>query len=146
MVHHALADLDLRVGKRLVDAVLSIFEKSGATPVPLGTRATARLLGKSLWMTPGLPSIAASGSTTTGSGSCDDDRVGGIARGVAIGCDDDGDRLAGVTHDVDGHGMMRRRRERRADRHRREDLGDVGAGVDRVSTPSIFSAALVSIS
>ena len=27
---------------------------------------------------------------------------------------------------------MRRRRERRADRHRREDLGDLGAGEDRL--------------
>ena len=49
----------------------------------------------------------------------DDDRVGGVAREVAIGGDDDGDRLAAVADRVDGDRAMIRRRERRADRHRR---------------------------
>ena len=130
----------------LSTAVLSIFEKSGATPVPLGTSATARLFGKSLWMTAGLPVIAASGSTTTGSGSYDDDdRVGGVARQVAIGGDHDGDRLAGVAHHVDGHRVMRRRRERRADRHRREHLRDVGAGVDRFDAVHLLGGAGVDL-
>ena len=75
----------------------------------------------------------------------DDDRVGGIAREVAIARDDDGDRLAGVAHGVDGHRMMRRRRERRADRHRRQELRRCRAPVKTASTPSIASAALVSI-
>ena len=50
-------------------AELSTVLKSALTPVPLGTSATARLLGKSGWITVGLPVIACSGSTTAGSGS-----------------------------------------------------------------------------
>ena len=48
---------------------LSSTLPSGVTPVPLGTSATARLLGNASWMTTGLPVIASSVSTTTGSGS-----------------------------------------------------------------------------
>ena len=40
---------------------------AGVTPVPLGTRATARLFGNASWMTVGLPVIACSTSTTAGS-------------------------------------------------------------------------------
>ena len=54
-----------------------------------------------------------------------DDGVGRVARDVAIGGHDDRHRLAGVAHDVDGDGTMRGRRERRADRHRAEELGDL---------------------
>src|SRR4030095_11148316 len=38
---------------------------------------------------------------------------------------------AGEADDVGGHGVMRRRRERRANRHGREELGDLRAGEHR---------------
>ena len=57
-----------------------------------------------------------------------DDRIGGVAGEVAIGGDDDRDRLASEANDVSGDGVMRWRRERRADRHRRQELGNLFAG------------------
>ncbi len=126
----------------LSTAVLSIFEKSGATPVPLGTSATARLFGKVLVDDAGLAFHRRFGIDDDRQRIVrDDDRVGGIAREVAIGRDDDGHRLAGVAHHVDGDRVMRRRRKRRADRHRREHLRDVGAGVDRFDAVHLLGGA-----
>jgi hypothetical protein len=59
-----------------------------------------------------------------------DNGVGGVARGVAIAGDDHGDGLAHVPDDVDRHSPMFGRGERRADRHRREQPGEAGPGVD----------------
>ena len=50
-------------------ALSSTVLPSGETPVPLGTRGTARLLSKSAWITVGWPVIATSGSTTAGRAS-----------------------------------------------------------------------------
>ena len=61
----------------------------------------------------------------------DDDRIGGIPRDVAIARHDDGDRLAAVADRVHGDRTMFRRGERRADRHGRQELGDLRAGEDR---------------
>ena len=59
-----------------------------------------------------------------------DDRVCGIASDVAIGRDHDRDRLAAVADRVDRDRAVIRRRERRPDRHRRQELGDLRAGED----------------
>ena len=64
----------------------------------------------------------------------DDDRVGRVTGDIAIGGHHHRHRLAGVTHDVDGHGAVIGRGEGRADRHRREQLGDLRAGEDRLDT------------
>jgi hypothetical protein len=59
------------------------------------------------------------------------DRVRGISSDVAIAGHDDGDRLAAVADGVDRDRAMLGRGERRADRHRREELGVLGAGEHR---------------
>jgi hypothetical protein len=61
-----------------------------------------------------------------------DDRVGGVACEVPIRRHDHGNRLAGKADDVGGDRMMDRRGEGRADRHRREELGDLLAGIHRL--------------
>ena len=59
-----------------------------------------------------------------------DDRVGRVAGDVPIARHDDGHRLAAIADGVDGNRAMLRRRKRRADRHRRQQLGDLRAGED----------------
>ena len=61
----------------------------------------------------------------------DDDGVSRVARDVAIGGDDDGNGFAAVANGVHGDRAMVRRRKRRADRHRRQEFGDLGAGEHR---------------
>ena len=60
----------------------------------------------------------------------DDDRVGGVAREIAVGSHDHGDGLAAVADGVGGHGIVGWRWERRANRHRPEELFHLGARVN----------------
>ena len=60
-----------------------------------------------------------------------DDRLGGVASHVPIARHDDGDRLAAIPDGVDRNRSMLRRREWSADRHRRQQFGDLRAGKDR---------------
>ena len=101
------------------------------TPVPLGTSAIARLFGN-VGMNdrrlPGHRELEIDDGRQRVVGH--DDGVGGVASDVAIAGDDDGNRLAAVADRVDGDRAMLRRRERRADRHRRQEFGDLRAGED----------------
>ena len=91
LVHHPLRDDDLGVGERLVDGGVVDACRRRRRRCRSAPAATARLLGKSAWITAGWPVIACSGSTTAGSGSyVDDDGVGGVARQCS-------DRLATTT-------------------------------------------------
>ena len=64
-----------------------------------------------------------------------------LTRDVAIASDDDRHGLAGVANDIDGHGTMRRRRERSANRHRRKQVGNLRAGEDRFDAVHRLSGA-----
>ena len=106
MVHHALADLYFGVGKRLVDR--------GVVDLKVGRRPCRSAPGqpRGCWKVR-VARLAFHGGFGIDDDRerivLDDDRVRGIAREIAIGCDDDGNGLAGVTHDVDGrHGGRRR--------------------------------------
>ncbi len=57
-----------------------------------------------------------------------DDGFGRVARDVAVAGDDHRDGFTGIADDVDGHGVVGRRRERCANGHRSQKPGDVGAG------------------
>ena len=63
----------------------------------------------------------------------DDDHIGGIARHVSIFRHHHGNRLASEANRVDGDRAVLGRRERRADGHRAEELGDLLAGEDRLN-------------
>ena len=96
---------------------------------PCGSAGAPREVAGSSWMTVGLPGHRELGIHHRGERIVrDDDRMRRVARQVAIPGDDDRDRLADVAHAALGDGAMLRRRERRADRHRREELGDQLAG------------------
>ena len=62
----------------------------------------------------------------------DDDGVGGVARQVTVGGNHHRHRLAHIADRVDRHRRMIGRRERRADRHRADELRNLGAGIDRL--------------
>ena len=75
----------------------------------------------------------------------DGDRVGRIARDVAVGGDHHRNRLADVADHVHRNRPVLRRRKRRRHPHRRQELGDLIAPVKTASTPSIAAAALTSM-
>ena len=62
----------------------------------------------------------------------DDDGVGGVPCGIAIGGDDHGNRLAHIADGLDRHRVMVGRGRRCADRHRADELRDLRAGEHRL--------------
>ena len=123
--------IDFGLRERPIDRGVIDCRAVGLTPVPLGTSATARLFAKAFVNDGGLAGhrqlrIDHRREWIVG----DDDRVRSIAGHVPIGGDDDSDWLAGESDDVGRDGPMVRRRERRPDRHRREELRDLRASED----------------
>ena len=72
-----------------------------------------------------------------------DDRICGIARDVPIPGHDHRDRFAAVAHRVHRNRAMIRGGKRRADRHRGEEFGDLGAGEHRLHAVHRFRGARV---
>ena len=132
MVDHSLRDHDLGLGKRLVDGRVVPFSSRIHARAALNERhrQVVRELGVN---DRGLP---LHGELGIDHGRqylvVDDDGIGCVARDIPIAGHDHRDRLAAVADRVHGDCTVRRRRERRPDRHRREHLGNLGAGEHRL--------------
>ena len=131
LVHHPLRDDDLGLGERLIDR--RVVDGAGGAHAGAARhqrhRQVVRKGGMDDRRLPRHRQLEIHDRRQRVVG--DDDRVGGVPRDVAIARHDDGDRLAAVADRVHGDRAMVGRRERRADRHGRQELRDLRAGEDR---------------
>src|SRR5262245_12466801 len=129
LVQHPLRDHDVGFGKRFVDS--GIVEAARGDAGAARNTANGNVVREGRMDDRRLPGHRKLGIDHRGKGIVvNDDQVHSISSHVTVARDDDGDRFADVSDDVNGDRSVLWRGERRGDRHGPDELGDIGAGED----------------